>query len=224
MNKPEFEELVNLYFDREISEEELYCLKKELKENPHRRHELRLHHRLHKATCDVLAPKVDGKSRSSNPASTVEQFETRKAMVFRFGMAACALFALVISLSVVLRQPSNNSEIAFDQEFGEAENMFYLEEPMPSFLSRDGLSPQVNLAGLFPEPLSLEQQFDSVDVVGLLETEPRSYNAIDQFDRYQAYPIMSRQPLIGSFGNASAVPSSANDWPIGFKSSLAGFK
>ena len=223
MNKSEFEELINLYFDREISAKELKCLKKELATNASRRHEFKFRYHLHQATCSVLSAedvRFSGQAIAKNLAA--DQAKYRPSLTFGLGMAACLLVLLTTSI-LIMREPTNESDTFVVKTSNSPEEVRSVENQALDIQFQKNLSSQLRLAGLTPDIAPSNQQFSRVDTEALQKRDTHLQDIIEQMNRYRTYSAVLQPQLVESSGRTYESPSSSQ-WPKGFKSSLASFK
>ncbi len=110
MRDSEFEELVNLYLDSEITEDELQLLHRELRVTPSRRKTFESYYRLHRASCAVLS-KAGGRSG----ARALGKFEG-----WNFSFIAQAAFGaacLLITLAIAIPSFSRRNQMAQAESF-----------------------------------------------------------------------------------------------------------
>ena len=224
MNNSKFEELVNLYFDREISGAELECLKEELAANLDRRSEFQLRHQLHRATCSALSSvkTVNFDQAVATPSTTYQRRYTL-SMLSGLSVAACLLIVFATSI-LLIREPANDIEMVSvktsnpsDRETQYSENK-RLELPL-----QGSLTSQLRLAGLTPDIVPSNQQLSTVDTEALRQREMHLQNTIEKLDGYGTYSAMPEPQLIESSEPLYEV-SSDNYWPANFKTSLASFR
>ena len=220
MNESKFEELVNLYFDREISAAELARLKKELADNEDRRNAFQMRYQLHKATCVALSSESDERVAT---ASVSDRYRIRHSSFLGFGIAACLLFVFATSL-LVTRDSADDVERYTVEARDLSGRALYSENQEPETQSQGSLSSQLRLAGLTPEITPANQSFSRVDAEALRQREARLQDAIEQIDRYKVYSAMPEPQLIRSLERTYSTSSSSSNWPTGFKSSLASFR
>ena len=223
MNESEFEELTNLYFDREISDAELKCLKKELAANVNRRHEFKSRYRLHKATCSALSgvgmrlsDRIISKSTETN------RTEYHPSLKFGLAMAACLLVLLTTSI-LIMRESVNDVDTFLAETSGVTDEAYDAANPKPDLPFKGNLSSQLRLAGLTPDIVPANQQLSRVDTEALRQREAHLQNVIEKIDQYKVYSAISRPQLV-EYAERNYEADSSNYWPKGFKSSLASFK
>lgn len=223
MNESKFEELVNLYFDQEISAAELECLKKELATKVDRRREFQSRYRLHQATCSALSP---GNVKISEPVVFTAQKTYKRryipSIMSGIGLAACLLVVFATSI-LVTREPASNVDTFVAETLDSSDELQYVENQDLELQFQGSLSSQLRLAGLTPDLAPSNQQLSRVDADALRQREAHLQNVIEKINRYKMYSAMPEQRLIEPFERTYEAPSS-NHWPSGFKSSLASFK
>ena len=217
MNKSEFEELTNAYFDREISTTELARLKKELAENVDRKREFELNYRLHQATCSVLSNKNPSFSeQDASKISSPNRLKYRSSLTFSLGMAACFLVLLATSI-LVTREQANNLDTFVEETSDLPDEANYSGNQESELPLQGNLSSQLRLAGLTPDIAPANQQLSRFDTEALRQREAHLQDMIQQVDPYRIYSAIPEQRLVESSGHIYEAPA-------GFKSSLASFK
>lgn len=225
MNESKFEELVNLYFDREISGAELECLKKELAARADRRREFQLRYRLHQATCSALSTETilfPRKSESIGQATGRSRHTS--SLMLGLGMAACFLVLLTTSI-LIMRESANKADTFIARTLNTPSEARSIENQEPDLPLQGSLSSQLRLAGLTPDLAPPNQELSRIDTEALRQRSANLQGMIKQIDRYKLYSAMPEHPLVESFGR-SYETSSNSSWtmPASFKSSLASFK
>jgi hypothetical protein len=224
MNKSKFEELVNLYFDQEISDAELECLKKELATKSDRRSEFQFRHQLHRATCSALSSvKMIDFERAATASDTTYQRRYTLSMLSGLSVAACLLIVFATSI-LLTRDPANDMDVVYVKTANPSdEETQYSENKKLELPSQGSLTSQLRLAGLTPDIAPSNQQLSAVDTEALRQREMHLRNTIELLDNYETYSAMPESQLIGSSGHiyeaSSDIYLSSN-----FKTSLASFR
>lgn len=222
MNESKFEELTNLYFDREISADELKCLKDELAANADRRREFQFRFRLHKATCSALSCENAALSEQSSERPANDRPKHLPSLALGFGMAACFLVLLATSI-FFMREPLDNADTFVAELSNPADELSYAENQEADSQFQGSLSSKLRLAGLTPDISSFNQQLSRVDTEALNRRQAHLQDVIKRVNRYQTYSAIPETQLVESF-ERNYETSSDSYWPTGFKSSLASFK
>ena len=138
MRNSEFEELVNLYLDNEITEEELRLLHLELRAAPTRRRTFESYYRLHQASCVVLS--------KSHGRFGIRLLKKSRVWSFPFvAQAAVGAACLLIALSIAV--PSLSRKDPFTQA--------------------DSLAPPIQVSDVFEIKRSLAEQIDPIDLIAV---------------------------------------------------------
>lgn len=223
MKEPKFTELVNLYFDREISSVEIELLREELAVCPARKAELESRYRLHQAMRIAVAPEaLKVAELRVLTAKKTYQAGRLTAWILGLGIAACVSAAFVL-FRPVIREASS---VASAEELTEI-----LQSDMKRFAAtqdtggsrRGSLASQLRLMGLTPELAPLKPQLSAVDVEALLQREARRQREIDRINQYQAYSAMPEQRLFQPLPQAARELQPPQRRPVVFQSSLASF-
>jgi hypothetical protein len=222
MKESKFEELVNFYFDQEISAEELECLKKELATKVDLRREFQSRYRLHRATCSALSPQ---NVKLSEPvvftAQKTYQARYMRSIMSGIGFAACLLVVFATSI-LVMREPASNVDTFVAETLDSSDEVQYVENQEQELQFQGSLTSQLHLAGLTPDLAPSNQLLSRFDADALRQREEHLQDVIEKIDRYKMYSAMPEQRLIEPFERTYEAPN--NHWPSGFKSSLASFK
>ena len=224
MNESKFKELVNLYFDREISAAELECLKQELATRADRRREFQARYRLHRAICTAL--------HSENPqASPIRAVSTdcknvkdswMPKILFGLGVAACFMMVFAVS-ALILRESSNTVNQIMAAISDSSADLKDLENSESGLSQRLNLSSQLRLAGLTPDIAPPSHMVNTIDSEALRQRKERFLDVIAEVNRHKIYSSMPVAQLVEPY--ESVYESTIdNHWPVGFKSSLASFK
>jgi hypothetical protein len=231
MKEAKFTELVNLYFDREISSVEIELLREELAVCPARKAELESRFQLHRAMCIAVAPEALKVAEFRVlAAKKTSQASRLTAWLLGCGIAASVGAAFVL-LNPVIREASS---VASAEEHTEMLQTEMLQSDMKRFAATQGtadsrrgsLASQLRLMGLTPALAPLEPQLSTVDVEALLQREARRQHQIDRINQYQAYSVMPEQPLFEPLPQSdweSQPQQPQQPWSAGFQSSLASF-
>lgn len=225
MNEAKFTELVNLYFDREISSVEIGLLREELAASPVRKNEFEARYRLHQAMRMAVAPEaLEVAQFRELTAKKTTRASRLTIWVLSSGIAAC------VSVGFVLLRPvlEESSSVASAEELTELarsgmERFAATQEPGES--RRGSLASQLRLMGLTPEIAPVECQLSSVDVEALRQREARRQHEIDRMNQYEAYSAMPEPRLFESLEHPTRESQSQQQqrWPAGFQRSLASF-
>ena len=219
MNETKFKELVNLYFDREISAAELLSLKKELAEKTDRRREFQSRYRLHRATCSALSLEDN-----EMPEQTASARRYLLPILSGLGIAACLLFALATSV-LVLDESSEDVGLLTVKTSDPLNEVEYSNNEKLKLSSQSSLSSQLRLAGLTPDIAPSNQQLSAVDVEALRQKEAHLQDVIEQVNNYRTYSAIPEPRLVDS--SARTYEAALNNYwstSTSFKSSLAGFR
>ena len=222
MNESMFEELVNLYFDHEISAEQFELLKKELAASSDRLREFKVRCQLHKATCVALSTEPSKMTRRQFAAQDAQRVRLMPALRISLGAAACIACILMIA-GVVIREPENSRSVVVKESgadvFGRAG---YAERESPEPQPYRNISLPLDLASLTPEVVALNPRFGSLDTETQYQQEVYLQPMVWQVDRYMSFDSVPDPQLIEPVEPYYGI-SRDNRWPVGFKSSLAGF-
>ena len=223
MNDTEFSELVNLYFDREITSGDLEWLQQELAANPARKREFEARFRLHQAMRMAVAPEVEQVAKFRElGARKASQASRLTVLVFGSGIAACAAVGFVL-LNPVLRE---SEAVATTEEISGLERSdmqrFAATQVVPES-RRGSLVSHLRLLGLTPEMAPDERQLSGVDHEALRQREARRQYEIDRINQFKAFSAMPEPRLFESLDDRSIQETQTQRWPAGFKSSLASF-
>jgi hypothetical protein len=223
MNDAKFTELVNLYFDREITSGDLEWLQQELAANPTRKREFEARFRLHKAMRMAVAPEVEEVARFSELGARKATRASRlTALVFGSGIAACAAVGFVL-LKPVIRE--SEAVTTTDDIPGMARSdmqRFAATQGLPKS-RRGSLASHLRLLGLTPEMAPAERQLSGVDHEALRQREVRRQYEIDRINQFKAFSAMPEPRLFESLDDSPTRETQTQRWPTGFKSSLASF-
>jgi hypothetical protein len=230
MNEEKFAELVNLYFDSEISSADFEWLQQELASNPTRKREFEARYRLHQAMRMALNPDAIAVSQSDGFGDfKVSQVARLSAWILGSGLAACLSIGFVLLMPMI---SGSSAAVALSAEANAAEELPELEKSdMERFAAvqrdtvrrRGSLAAQLRLLGLKPEMAPQERQLSGVDLVALRQREELRRREIDQIDQFKAFAPIPAPRLFESLERPVRVEQSQR-WPAGFKASLASFK
>lgn len=227
MNESKFEELVNLYFDREISDVELECLKKELAARAGRRREFQLRYRLHQATCSALLAEtitLSEEREGVSIAQTTGRSRYTPSLMLGLGMAACFLVLLTTSI-LIMRESANKADTFIAKTSNTPEEVRSVENQEPDLPPQGSLSSHLRLAGLTPDLAPSNQELSRVDTEALRQRAANLQGMIKQIDRYKLYSAIPEQPLVDSFDRTYETSHNTfRSTPASFKSSLASFR
>lgn len=222
MNEAKFTELVNLYFDREISSVEIELVREELAACPTRRVEFEARYRLHQAMRMAVAPEaLEVAQFRELTARKTSQASCLTAWVLGSGVVACVTLGFVL-LRPVIREFSNvaiGDELAEVARFDAAR---FAAAQGPAESPRGSLTSHLRLMGLTPDMVPAERQLSSVDVDALRQREARRQDEIERMNQYQAYSAMPEMQLL-ELQERPTRESTAASWTTGFQSSLASF-
>ncbi len=222
MNDSEFEELVNLYFDQEISAADLVSLKQELSGDAERRHAFKVHYRLHKATCSVLSNKHECCGGNAPEKGRTHLSRWTLGTLSGAGMAACFLLMFSISL-IVVHEPASDESVFSEKPAAFSDPMDQVETGKLEPQLRGNLSSQFRLAGLTPDISPSDQQLRRIDTEALQQKKAHLQSMVEQMDRYKKYTAMPKPTVFESFEHTYGGTASGSYLPVGFKSSLASF-
>jgi len=223
MKESKFTELVNLYFDQEISSVEIELLREELAVCPARKAELESRYRLHQAMRIAAASEaLEMAEFRVLAAKKTSQASRLTAWLFGFGVATCVSAAFVL-LRPVIREASSMTSAAELTEVLQSDMNRFAATQGTVGSRRGSLASQLRLMGLTPELAPLEPQLSSVDVEALLQREARRQREIDRINQYQAYSAILEQRLFEPLPSPTRERQSQQRWSAGFQSSLASF-
>ena len=224
MNESKFEELVNLYFDREISGVELEYLKKELVARADRKREFQIRYRLHQATCSALSTEmVTVSEEGAAIAQATGRSRYTSSLMLSLGMAACFLVLLTTSI-LIMRESASNQDIFIAETSNTPGEVRSIENQETDLPLQGSLSSQLRLAGLTPDLVPSNQKLSRVDTEALRQRAANLQGMIKQIDRYKLYSAMPEQPLVESLDRTYETSNTSWSMPTGFKSSLASFR
>lgn len=223
MNDARFTELVNLYFDQEITSGELELLREALADSPTRKCEFEARYRLHQAMQMAVAPQA----REFDQFRELVAKKTTRASrltvwVLGSGVAACVTFGVVL-LRPVLQEPSSVASTEELTDVDRSDMARFAATQARTELRRGSLASELRLMGLTPEMAPAERELSGVDVEALRQREARRLDEIDRINQYKAYSAMPEPQLFESLEQNPARESQAQRWPTGFKASLANF-
>ena len=223
MKESKFTELVNLYFDQEISSVEIELLREELAVCPARKAEFESRYRLHQAMRIAVAPEaLEVAEFRVLAAKKTSQASRLTAWVLGFGIATCVTAAFVL-LRPVIREASSVASVGELTEMLQSDMKRFAATQGAAGSRRGSLASQLRLMGLTPGLAPLEPQLSSVDVEALLQRETRRQREIDRINQYQAYSAIPEQRLFQPLPQAARELQPQQRWPAGFQSSLASF-
>ena len=223
MKESKFTELVNLYFDQEISSVEIELLREELAVCPARKAEFESRYRLHQAMRIAVAPEaLEVAEFRVLAAKKTSQASRLTAWLLGFGIATCMTTAFVL-LRPVIREASSVASVGELTEMLQSDMKRFAATQGAAGSRRGSLASQLRLMGLTPGLAPLEPQLSSVDVEALLQRETRRQREIDRINQYQAYSAIPEQRLFQPLPQAARELQPQQRWPAGFQSSLASF-
>ena len=223
MKESKFTELVNLYFDQEISSVEIELLREELAVCPARKAEFESRYRLHQAMRIAVAPEALKVAEFRVlAAKKTSQASHLTAWILGFGIAACVSAAFVL-LRPVIREVSSVASVGELTEMLQPDMKRFAATQGTGAARRGSFASQLRLMGLTPELAPLEPQLSSVDLEALLQRETRRQREIDCINQYQAYSAMPEQRLFEPLQQPTRELQPQQRWPAGFQSSLASF-
>jgi hypothetical protein len=223
MNEAKFTELVNLYFDHELSPRELEWLRDELAANPDRRREFEARYRLNQGMRVALAADAlkDEQLRARAARKTFHAAGLA-AWVVGSGIAACVTLGVLVLRPALQEQGSAAGADAF-AEVARADMDHFAAARAAGDARHGSLVAELRLMGLTPEMVPVERQLHTVDVEALRQREARRQRVIEGINQYQAYSAMPETPVLESLPQPMQRRSPAQRWPAGFHSSLASF-
>lgn len=225
MTDEKFTELVNLYFDNEISSVDFAGLQKELSLNPARKREFEERHQLHQAMRAALNPgKFELASEASQSRSGLPRW------LFASGLAACASFGLLLlvlalSNSGVWTAGSTGVEVVTEEElleFGAAEMERYTAIQREASRRRGSLTAQLRLLGLKPEMTPPVRELQGVDLASLKTQDDLRTRQAALLNQQKVHSTMA-QPQLFEALNRPVPAEQTSRWPSGFGASLASF-
>ena len=223
MKEPKFTELVNLYFDREISSVEIELLREELAVCPARKAELESRYRLHQAMRIAVAPEaLKVAELRVLTAKKTSQAGRLTAWILGLGIAACVSAAFVL-FRPVIREASSVASAEELTEILQSDMKRFAATQDTSGSRRGSLASRLRLMGLTPALAPLKPQLSTVDVEALLQREARRQREIDRINQYQAYSAMPEQRLFQPLLQAARELQPPQRRPVVFQSSLASF-
>lgn len=222
MNEIKFTELVNAYFDREITDAELASLRQELATNAKRRQEFKTRYYLHKATRAALSVESVSKVKLNESAFAQEGDGTNFSGWFLgFGMAACIMLSFFLSVSLFNESTDVEPQFSSKDSLNESDIERYVESQMSREQLRGSLASHLRLVGLTPDIAPPKPQLGEVDMESLRQSEMRRQRAIERINPYKAYSVHSKLQSDESLRYSN---TGNNQYQTaGFKSSLASF-
>ncbi len=222
MNEAKFTELVNLYFDREISSAELELLREALAVSPTRKCEFDARYRLHQAMRMAVAPQALEVAQFRELAAKKTTRASRLTVwVLGSGVAACVTFGVVL-LRPVIRESASVATAEELAEVARSDMARFAATRGPAESRRGSLASELRLMGLTPEMAPAERQLRGVDVEALRQREARRQREIERMNQYKPYSAMPETQLFEHLERPVREPQ-AQRWPAGFQSSLASF-
>jgi hypothetical protein len=222
MNEAKFTELVNLYFDREISSGEVELLREALAASPDRKREFEARYRLHQAMRMAVAPEAQEVAQFRELiAEKTTRASRLTAWVLGSGVAACVTFGVVL-FRPVLQESSSLATAEELTEVARSDMKRFAATQEPAQSRRGSLASELRLMGLTPEMAPAKRQLSGVDVEALRQREARRQLEIERINQYKAYSAMPEPRLFESLERPAREPQTQR-WPAGFQSSLASF-
>ncbi len=221
MNNAQFTELVNMYFDREISTVEIDLLRAALRGSEQRRAEFEVRYRLHQAMQMALEPEVRKVEKSRELLAESKLRASRTTVcVLSSGLAACLLLGVTF-FHPAITEPS---VLASGEEISEVDHTDIkryaaLREAIKS--RRGSLASQFRLMGLTPDIAPEVRELNRVDLEAMRHREAIRQLEIDRINQYKAYSTLSDPRLLETLNPMIAPPKTR--WPAGFHSSLVSF-
>jgi uncharacterized membrane protein YciS (DUF1049 family) len=223
MNNAKFTELVNLYFDREITSGDLEWLQQELAANPARKREFDARFRLHQAMRMAVASEAEQVTKFRELAARkATQASRLTALVFGSGLAACAVVGFII-LNPVIRE--SDAVASADEIAGleRSDMQRFAVAQVQSESRRGSLASHLRLLGLTPNMAPADRQLSGVDHEALRQREAHRQYEIDRINQFKDFLAMPEPRLFESLNDDSVRAAHPQRWPAGFKSSLASF-
>lgn len=221
MNNAQFTELVNMYFDREISTVEVDLLRAALRVSEQRRAEFEARYRLHQAMQIALEPEVRKVEKSRELLAESKLRASRTTVcVLSSGLAAClllgvAFFRPAITESSVLASGEGISEV----DHTDIKRYAAMRDAIKS--RRGSLASQFRLMGLTPDMAPAVRELDRVDLEAMRHREAIRQLEIDRINQYKSYSTLSDPRLLETLD--PVIESPKKRWPAGFHSSLVSF-
>jgi hypothetical protein len=231
MTDDKFTELVNLYFDSEISSVDSKWLQDELSSNPARKREFEERHHLHQAMRMALNQSACApRSAATQPSPMAIRLPV---WILASGLAACFSIGFVVLTPVLLEDSARmmarsvNMEIVGEDELpelGQVEMARYTAIQQQAERSRGSLTAQLRLLGLHPEMTPQERQLQGVDMAALSSRNESASREVDLLNQISAESALDRPQLFEALNRPIREEHNASRWPSGFGSSLASFK
>ncbi|GEM_PF-472284 len=223
MKESKFTELVNLYFDQEISSVEIKLLREVLAVCPVRKADFESRYRLHQAMRIAVAPEaLKAAEFRILAAKNISQVSRLTALILGFGITAC-VSAVFILLRPVIQEVSSVAAIGEQTEMLQSDMKRFATNSGLDGARRGSLASQLRLVGLTPELVPLEPQLSSLDLEALLQREAQRQLAIDRINRYRAYSVIPEQQFLEPLQQPARDLPPQQRWPAGFQNSLASF-
>lgn len=238
MTDETFTELVNLYLDKEISEQDLARLKEELSASAHRREIFVERNRLHRAMQLVLNPSEDGVTQpaSNEKCPTVTPFR----WFIGTGIAASLVIGALFLTSPVMDRGETYSPTG-GVESASASAADFLEQALSKWGSdaelkryasrqeqglaneRASLAAQLRLMGLRPELTPSDKELRAINLAAL-ESEPTRSQA-ELLTALQRHSVMPEARILRyETQEDAAAKSELKSYGSGFQSSLTSFR
>lgn len=245
MTAEKFIELVNLYFDREISQTELLALKAELARSPKRKEEFAERCRLHQAMRMALDPESAKRVRSGQrsqgvrPVALSTRVDDRVDVAYQgagvprwilgSGLAASLLIGFLVVLKAFQEKSTELAGVDAEElveadpldEIGRREfKRFATIQEQRSVNQRSSLAAKFRLMGLQPELTPREKHLRTVSLAALKPkiSRPSQAELLEKMKNFSPMP----EPRILS--HDSTKMEAAPEWQAAFQTSLATFK
>ena len=223
MNEAKFTELVNLYFDQEISAEDLAWLQHELVLDPARKRDFNMRYRLHQAMRLALAADAqeaakcrDWVIRKASQASRLTASMLGSGMAVGLSIAFLLLTSSVREFAVEIDSSYLDSPLA-----GSDLERFTMRQAVETS-RRGSLASQLRLLGLTPQLAPAEYQLSAVDLEAVRQREACRQREIERLNQYKAYSAMPDSKWF-DFPEPSLPDLPRSHWSAGFQSTLANF-
>lgn len=226
MSEEKFEELVNLYFDREINSSDLEWLKQELATNLRRRRAFEARHRLHQAMSQALHS--DGAAEQfplSRRGSSLGRLST---WAFGSGLAACFSIGFVLVAPAVMNSSAvaslTSARVDADElpELEKSNFQRYAASQAASSRPRGSLAALLRLSGLKPDMAPAERQLQGVDFATLQRSNERGRGKIDLLNQFKDFSLTGESRLFEAMPHLVRFEKTPS-WPSGFETTLASF-
>lgn len=231
MNEEKFNELVDLYLDREITEADAALLRSELERSDLRREYFESQRCFHQAMRSALRASLN--PELSNLEATPPANRILFPLVCLSTLAACVALALVsfgpqFVENKMLASGSDEGIEALDPvlaeevEISPEQLLRYLEQRELEQRRQATLTAQLRLMGMTPEVLPADRQLQNVDLQAHHKAVAIKQDHTEHLERLVRLSPIPETPVMQS----RSMPNYANTgstWPAGFRSSLASF-